>query len=103
MRAESRKVGEIEVTTLSDGVLATSLDGVLGVDKAEAERLSGTQAGDPMHIAVNAFLVKVRGKLGLGGTGSGNTIGPAIGKLLERLVALGLGPGAEEVIPRHDV
>jgi hypothetical protein len=36
MTTHSKKVGDMEVTALSDGVLATSLDVVLGMDRAEA-------------------------------------------------------------------
>jgi hypothetical protein len=54
MIAQSKKIGDIEVTALSDGVLATSLDVVLGMDRAEVRRLAGTTDGD-VHIAVNAF------------------------------------------------
>ena len=59
MTVQSRKIGDIEVTALNDGVLATSLDVVLGMDRAESERLAGKKAGDGVHIAVNAFLLKL--------------------------------------------
>jgi hypothetical protein len=36
-----KKIGDIEVTTVSDGVLAAPLDVVLGMDRAEIERLAG--------------------------------------------------------------
>ena len=40
MTAQTQKIGDIEVTALSDGVLTTSLDVVLGMDPAEKERRS---------------------------------------------------------------
>jgi hypothetical protein len=40
MTAPNKQIGDIEVTALSDGVLATSLDVVLGMDRAEYERLA---------------------------------------------------------------
>jgi hypothetical protein len=46
MIAHSKKIGDIEVTALSDGVLATSLDVVLEMDRAEVRRLAGTTDGD---------------------------------------------------------
>ncbi|HEX4828683.1 MAG TPA: MBL fold metallo-hydrolase [Xanthobacteraceae bacterium] len=95
MTAQKRKIGDIEVTALSDGVLATSLDVVLGMDRAECERLAGKKAGDGVHIAVNAFLLKLQGKWALVDTGSGNTMGPTLGKLPDNLRALGVAP--EEV------
>jgi glyoxylase-like metal-dependent hydrolase (beta-lactamase superfamily II) len=92
MTVHSRKIGDIEVTALSDGVLATSLDVVLGMDRAESERLAGKKAGDGVHIAVNAFLLKLAGKWALVDTGSGNTMGPTLGKVPENLRALGVAP-----------
>jgi glyoxylase-like metal-dependent hydrolase (beta-lactamase superfamily II) len=98
MGAQSRTIGEIEVTALSDGVLATSLDVILGLDKAEAERLSGKRAGDSVHIAVNAFLLKLRGKWALVDTGAGNTMGASLGKLADDLRAFGVAPEKIEIV-----
>src|SRR5262249_38662217 len=98
MPTQSRKIGDIDVTPLSDGVLTTSLDVVLDLDRGEAERLSGKKIGDPVPIAVNAFLLKLRGKLVLVDTGSGNTMGPTLGKLPANLRALGVAPDAIDVI-----
>jgi glyoxylase-like metal-dependent hydrolase (beta-lactamase superfamily II) len=92
MNAQKRKIGDIEVMALSDGVLATSLDVVLGMDRVECERLAGKKAGDGMRIAVNAFLLKLQGKWVLVDTGSGNTMGPTLGKLPDNLRALGVAP-----------
>jgi glyoxylase-like metal-dependent hydrolase (beta-lactamase superfamily II) len=98
MAAQTRKIGDIEVTPLSDGVLTTSLDVVLGLQKEELERLSGKKAGDPVPIAVNAFLLKLRDKLVLVDAGSGNTMGPTLGKLPDNLRALGIAPEQIEII-----
>jgi glyoxylase-like metal-dependent hydrolase (beta-lactamase superfamily II) len=91
MITQTKKIGEIEVTALSDGRLATSLDVVLGMDRAEAARLAGTTSGD-VHIAVNAFLLKRAGKWALIDTGAGNSMGPALGKLADNLRAFGVAP-----------
>ena len=92
MAAHSRKIGDIEVTALSDGVLAAPLDVVLGLDRAEAERLAGTKPGEPKSIAVNAFLLELGGRWALVDTGSGNTMGPTLGKLPDSLRACGVAP-----------
>ena len=86
----SKKIGDIEVTTVSDGVLAAPLDVVLGMDKAEVERLSGKK--DAITISVNAFLLRRNGKWALVDAGSGNTMGPTLGKLPDNLRALGVAP-----------
>jgi hypothetical protein len=80
MIARSKKVGDIEVTALSDGVLATSLDVVLGMDRAEVRRLAGTTDG--VHIAVNAFLLKLQGRWALIDAGAGNSMGRRSGSCL---------------------
>jgi glyoxylase-like metal-dependent hydrolase (beta-lactamase superfamily II) len=92
MNSNSRRIGDIDVTALSDGVLAAPLDVVLGMDRGEAERLAGRQPGEPEPIAVNAFLLKLAGKWALVDTGSGNTMGPTLGKLPDNLRALGVAP-----------
>ena len=76
MIAPTKKVGDIELTALSDGRLATSLDVILGMDRAEAARLAG-MTGDNLHIAVNAFLLKLAGKWALIDVGAGDSMGPA--------------------------
>jgi glyoxylase-like metal-dependent hydrolase (beta-lactamase superfamily II) len=91
MIAQTKKIGEIEVRALSDGRLATSLDVVLGIDRADAARLVGTTGGD-LHIPVNAFLLKLAGKWALIDTGAGNSMGPALGRLAENLRAFGVAP-----------
>src|SRR5919201_1065688 len=91
MIAQTKKVGDIAVTALSDGRLATSLDVVLGMDRTEAARLAGTTGGD-VHIAVNAFLLELSGRWALIDAGAGNSMGPTLGRLAENLRAFGVAP-----------
>jgi glyoxylase-like metal-dependent hydrolase (beta-lactamase superfamily II) len=98
MSAPRKQIGDITVTALSDGVLAAPLDVVLGVERAEIERLAGRKPGEPLPIAVNAFLLERAGKLALVDTGSGNSMGPTLGKLPQNLRALGVSPERIETI-----
>jgi glyoxylase-like metal-dependent hydrolase (beta-lactamase superfamily II) len=98
MSAPRKQIGDITVTALSDGVLAAPLDVVLGVERAEIERLAGRKPGEPLPIAVNAFLLERAGKLALVDTGSGNSMGPTLGKLPQNLRALGVAPEQIETI-----
>jgi glyoxylase-like metal-dependent hydrolase (beta-lactamase superfamily II) len=98
MNAKTHKIGDFDVTALSDGVLATSLDVVTGVDKAESQRLAGLKAGDAVKIDVNAFLLRRNGRYALVDAGSGNTMGPTLGKLLDSLRAAGVAPETIETI-----
>jgi glyoxylase-like metal-dependent hydrolase (beta-lactamase superfamily II) len=90
MIAGKMTIGDIAVTALSDGLLAAPLDVVLGMDKAETERLTGRN--DTVPISVNAFLVRLGGGWALVDTGSGNTMGPTLGKLPDSLRAAGVAP-----------
>ncbi len=90
MTARSKTIGDIAVTTLSDGILAAPLDVVLGMDKAEAERLTAKK--DAVPISVNAFLLRLNGKWALIDTGAGNTMGPTLGMLPDRLRAISVAP-----------
>jgi glyoxylase-like metal-dependent hydrolase (beta-lactamase superfamily II) len=98
MSAPRKQIGDITVTALSDGVLAAPLDVVLGVERAEIERLAGRKPGEPLPIAVNAFLLERAGKCALVDTGSGNSMGPTLGKLPQNLRALGVAPERIETI-----
>src|SRR5262249_39955445 len=92
VRPNSRTIGAIAVTTVSDGVLNATLNNFVGVTAAEAERISGLPADGPVPLAVNAFLLTVNGKRALGDAGSGSPIGPTLGKLPDNLRALGVPP-----------
>jgi glyoxylase-like metal-dependent hydrolase (beta-lactamase superfamily II) len=98
MTAHRRQIGDITVTALSDGVLAAPLDVVLGVERTEIERLAGRKPGEPLPIAVNAFLLERAGRWALVDTGSGNSMGPTLGKLPQNLRALGVAPERIETI-----
>jgi glyoxylase-like metal-dependent hydrolase (beta-lactamase superfamily II) len=98
MTAQTMNIGEIEVTPVSDGLLQTSLDVVLDLDKGEAARLAGKKVGDPVQIAVNAFLFRHKGRWGLIDTGAGNTMGPTLGKLPDNLRALDIQPEDIETV-----
>ena len=92
----SKTIGDIEVTAVSDGVLAAPLDVVLGMEKSEAERLVGKK--DVVNISVNAFLLRLAGKWAIIDVGSGNTMGPTLGKLPDNLRASGVPPEKIETI-----
>jgi len=53
MAAPSTRVGELEIRGLSDGILKTSLDLVLGVDRAQAEQLVGGSQDGSLFIPVS--------------------------------------------------
>ncbi|MGB7834506.1 MAG: MBL fold metallo-hydrolase [Xanthobacteraceae bacterium] len=94
----SRKVGDIQVTTVSDGILNATLNNFVGVTPAEAERMSGLPADGPVPLAVNAFLLTFNGKRALIDAGSSSTMGPTLGKLPDNLRAIGVAPEAIDFV-----
>jgi glyoxylase-like metal-dependent hydrolase (beta-lactamase superfamily II) len=88
--ANSLTIGDYTVTSYFDGVFDTNLDVTVGVDKEMTQRLTGRTLADPVHIDVNAFLVEGRGVRALVDAGSGDTMGPRLGKLPENLRAAGV-------------
>jgi glyoxylase-like metal-dependent hydrolase (beta-lactamase superfamily II) len=93
-----RKVGEFSVTPVSDGVLYTNHDVILGVDQAENGRLLGIPYGEQVPIDVNSFLIRHNGKLILSDAGSGHSMQPTLGKLPHNLRAVGADPAAIDII-----
>ena len=76
-----RKVGEIEVTALSDGPFPATLDTLVEFERDEAQRLPGKPAGAPFFLPVNSYLLRLGGKWALVDTGCGPTMGPDLGQL----------------------
>ena len=97
----TKKVGEFTVTAVSDGVLYSNHDVILGVDKDDSARLTGVPYGQPLPLDVNSFLIRHNGKLILSDAGTGQGLYPVqknLGKLPENLRAIGAPPEAIDVI-----
>jgi glyoxylase-like metal-dependent hydrolase (beta-lactamase superfamily II) len=83
-------LGEYTVTAFSDGLFETTIDVTVNVDKEMTQKVSGKRLTDPVFLSVNAFLVEGRGVRALVDAGSGDTMGPGLGKLPENLRAAGI-------------
>ena len=90
----SMRVGDVEVQGLSDGILKTSLDLVIGMDRTLAETLVGGTDGGSLYIPVNNFVIRRDGKIILIDAGAGNTMQPTLGKLPQNLRGAGIEPAA---------
>ncbi len=88
------RVGDLEVTAFNDGILKTSLDLVIGMDRAVAESLAGPTENGAFFIPVNNFVFKRGDKTILIDAGAGNTMQPTLGKLPENLRAGGIAPSS---------
>jgi glyoxylase-like metal-dependent hydrolase (beta-lactamase superfamily II) len=87
---ETIRIGDYQITAFSDGLFQTTIEAMVGVDKATAQELSGKTLTEPVYLAVNAFLVEGRGLRALIDAGTGNTFGPALGHLPNNLRAAGV-------------
>ena len=85
-------IGDFAVTAVSDGTLFSNHDVILGLDRAESERLTGIAHGQPLPLDVNSFLIRRGDRLMLSDAGSGHTMGPTLGKLPQNLRAIGVEP-----------
>jgi glyoxylase-like metal-dependent hydrolase (beta-lactamase superfamily II) len=90
----SMRVGDLEIKGLSDGILRTSLDNLIGMDRRQAEELVGPTDAGWLFIPVNNFLVQRDGDIILIDAGAGNTMQPTLGRLPANLRADGIDPRA---------
>jgi glyoxylase-like metal-dependent hydrolase (beta-lactamase superfamily II) len=88
----TRNVGDFTVTAVSDGPYRGSLDAIIGVERADVERLTGVRNGQPVWLDVNSFVIRAGGKLMLSDAGSGYSMQPTLGRLPEGLRAIGAAP-----------
>jgi len=93
-----RRIGDIVVTALSDGVLERSYEMMRGVSAEMADPLFRRAFRPGVIISVNAFLVYSAGRLALIETGSGTYLGASAGHLLESLSAAGVAPQDIEAV-----
>jgi hypothetical protein len=87
-------VGELDVEGLSDGILKTSIDLVIGMERALADQLVGGTQDGALFIPVNNFLMRRDDKIIMIDAGAGNTMQPTLGKLPDNLRAAAIDPRA---------
>jgi glyoxylase-like metal-dependent hydrolase (beta-lactamase superfamily II) len=95
------RVGEIEVTSVSDGVIALPTAVFGEANQAEARRILGEAmlpVDAPVPCAVNTFLVNAGGRLSLIDTGSGEALGPTMGQMPGNLSAMGVSPSMVDTV-----
>jgi glyoxylase-like metal-dependent hydrolase (beta-lactamase superfamily II) len=85
---------------LLDGYIDVSLDQVIGADPKDAAGLAEAvfQAPGPRRIPVNAYLVRLGGRLVLIDTGASSGMGPTLGRLTAGLEAAGVRPDQVDVV-----
>jgi glyoxylase-like metal-dependent hydrolase (beta-lactamase superfamily II) len=93
------KVGEFEVTALSDGAIELEAAIYPKADKAQAQSLLETARRAPkVPTSVNAYAVNTGNALVLVDTGAANSFGPTVGKLPGNLAAAEIDPATVDVV-----
>lgn len=82
---QSFHVGDLEIRGFSDGILKTSLDFVVGMERALSDSLVGGTSDGSLYIPVNNFLFERDGKVIMIDAGAGNTMQPTLGMLPKNL------------------
>ena len=93
-----RRVGDIHIVALSDGLLFRDHQMMLNVSAAEAETLLARSFRTEFILSVNTFLIFNKDRVALLDTGSGHYLGPAAGHLLTNLSAAGVAPSQIDTI-----
>lgn len=92
-------IGDVVVTAILDTYAALTIDPLVGLGRAELERLHAASFRPiPAPVLVSAFLIEHQGRYSLVDAGCGPAIGPEGGGLLAGLTALGLQPADIDTI-----
>ena len=93
-----RKIGDIVVTTISDGYLDGTLDVMRNVDLDKAKQILTDAFRPARRTSVNTFLIHSKGRTALVDTGSGNYMAPSAGFVQRNLVAAGIDPKSIDTV-----
>lgn len=86
-----RRIGDIVVTAISDGYLDGAYEFMRDITPQDAESiLKDSFRPAPPRISINCFVIQSGGRTALMETGSGNSMGPTLGKMPQNLVAAGV-------------
>ena len=94
-----RRIGDIVVTAISDGYLDGAYEFMRDITPQDAERiLKDVYRPAPPRISINCFVIHSAGRVALVETGSGNSMGPTLGKMPQNLAAAGVDTRAIDTI-----
>lgn len=86
------RIGEVEVTAVSDGTLDESLAMVAGMPREQASSLSGADSEGRVDLPVNCFLLRHSAGLSLIDAGAADRMRFGLGRLPANLAAVGVNP-----------
>src|SRR5215218_5799309 len=93
-----RKIGDIVVTTISDGYLDGNLEVMRNVDVEKARQLLQNAFRPARRTSVNTFLIHANGRIAIVDTGSGNYLQPTVGHVQRNLAAAGIDPKSIDTV-----
>ncbi len=94
-----RQIGDVTVTAISDGYIDAPFAVVQGIEEADADKiLRDNFRPSPPRINVNCYLIQAGGRTAVVDTGSGDTMGPTLGKLFANLNACGVAEADVDTI-----
>ncbi|MGH6711183.1 MAG: MBL fold metallo-hydrolase [Bradyrhizobium sp.] len=93
-----RKIGDIVVTTISDGYLDGTLEVMRNVDVEKARQILQAAFRPARRTSVNTFLIHSKGRTAIVDTGSGNYLQPSAGHVQRNLVAAGIDPKSIDTV-----
>ncbi len=93
-----RRIGDIVVTALSDGILVRTNEMMHGVSAEAGKQQLDTAFRHEFALSINAFVLHLGDKIVLVETGSGSTFGDVAGHLIGNLKAAGIQPDQIDTI-----
>ena len=96
---QHRRFGDVFVTALSDGYVDLPAQYYLNADAALAATLQAEAFLPPQpRTSINAYLVRTSGRTVLIDTGTGGTMAPTAGSLMDNLAVAGVAPDEVDVV-----
>lgn len=93
-----RRIGDIVVTTISDGYLDGTLDVMRNVDLDKAKQILTDAFRPARRTSVNTFLIHSKGRTAIVDTGSGSYLQPTAGFVQRNLAASGIDPKSIDTV-----
>ena len=93
-----RKIGDIVVTTISDGYLDGTLEVMRNVDLDKARQILSDSFRPARRTSVNTFLIHSKGRTAIIDTGSGNYLQPTAGFVQRNLASAGIDPRSIDTV-----
>jgi glyoxylase-like metal-dependent hydrolase (beta-lactamase superfamily II) len=93
-----RRIGDIVVTTISDGYLDGTLEVMRNVDIEKARQILTDAFRPARRTSVNTFLIHSKGRIAIIDTGSGNYLQPTAGFVQRNLASANIDPTSIDTV-----